>query len=56
MDYDFTLNFKNDKITYSRVSEEDYDEVHSDLRKQYPKVSFIITEHVPSEFERRFGI
>jgi len=56
MDYDFTLDFKGDKITYSRVSEEDYDRVYGDLKRQHPKTSLIITEHIPSEFERRFGI
>jgi predicted Zn-dependent protease with MMP-like domain len=56
MDYDFTLNFKHDKITFSRISEEDYDDVYADLRKRYPKVSIIIDEHTSDEFERRFGI
>jgi len=56
MHYDFTLNFKEDKITYSCVSEVDYDKVYGDLKRQHPKTSLIITEHIPSEFERRFGI
>ncbi len=56
MEYDLILNFKNERITYSGIPESDYDRTYRDLRKQHPKVPFIITEHIPTEFERRFGI
>ena len=56
MNYDFILNFRNDRIIYSRVSEEEYDEVYEELKRQHPQVSISINEHIPNEFERRFGI
>lgn len=57
MEYDMIVNFKHgEKITFSDVSDTEYDRVYRELKTKSPKLSLTVREHVPDEFERRFGL